>query len=153
MNGFPVMSADNSYTSTRGNVYVAYCVNPLTADVLNALYKDILYRYYGHKNGVCHIDDLYEVEWAYIPHFYYNFYVYQYSTSFTASMALSHDIINAKPGAVDKYLKFLSSGSSKYPIDLLKDTGVDMTTSVPFEKTMAAMNYYMDEVEKIINKK
>ncbi|MGE5355005.1 MAG: oligoendopeptidase F [Deltaproteobacteria bacterium] len=126
---------------------------PLTADVLNALYKDILYRYYGHNNGVCHIDDLYEIEWAYIPHFYYNFYVYQYATSFTASMALSHDIINAKAGAVEKYIKFLSSGSSKYPIDLLKDTGVDMTTSMPFEKTMAAMNYYMDEVEKILNKK
>jgi oligoendopeptidase F len=127
--------------------------NPLTADVLNSLYKDILYRYYGHKDGVCHIDDLYEIEWAYIPHFYYNFYVYQYATSFTASMALSQDIINKKPGSVDKYIKFLSSGSSKYPIDLLKDTGVDMTTSVPFEKTMSAMNYYMDEVEKIINKK
>ena len=127
--------------------------NPLTADVLNSLYKDILHRYYGHEQGVCQIDDLYSVEWAYIPHFYYNFYVYQYSTSFTASMALSHDIINKTPGAVDKYIKFLSSGSSKYPIDLLKETGIDMTTSVPFEKTMAAMNYYMDEVEKILNKK
>ena len=127
--------------------------NPLTADVLNKLYKDILYRYYGHDAGVTNIEDMYEVEWAYIPHFYYNFYVFQYSTSFTASMALSYDIINGNQEAVNKYIKFLSSGSSKYPIDLLKETGVDMTTSVPFEKTMAAMNYYIDEVEKILNKK
>ncbi|MEZ4907196.1 MAG: oligoendopeptidase F [Saprospiraceae bacterium] len=125
--------------------------NPLTADVLNNIYKDILYRYYGQKEGVTYIEDLYQVEWAYIPHFYYNFYVFQYSTSFTASMALSYDIINGDKEAVKKYIKFLSSGSSKYPIDLLKETGVDMTTAVPFEKTMAAMNYYMDEVEKILN--
>lgn len=127
--------------------------NPITADVLNRLYKDILYRYYGHNEGVTNIEEMYEVEWAYIPHFYYNFYVFQYSTSFTASMALSYDIINGNQEAVKKYIKFLSSGSSKYPIDLLKETGVDMTTAVPFEKTMAAMNYYIDEVEKIINSK
>jgi oligoendopeptidase F len=126
---------------------------PLTADVLNSIYKDLLYRYYGHSAGVCHIDDLYAVEWAFIPHFYYNFYVYQYSTSFTASMALSYDIINKTPGAVEKYIEFLSAGASKYPIDLLADTGVDMTSSGPFEKTIAAMNYYMDEVERILAKK
>lgn len=127
--------------------------NPLTADKLNAMYKDILYRYYGQNEGITNVEDLYQVEWAYIPHFYYNFYVYQYATSFTASNSLSQDIMKGTPGAVEKYLKFLSSGSSKYPIDLLKETGVDMTTSAPFEKTMAAMNYYMDEVEKILNKK
>ncbi|HAY71560.1 MAG TPA: oligoendopeptidase F, partial [Saprospirales bacterium] len=125
---------------------------PLTADVLNAMYKDILYRYYGHNEGICNIEDLYAVEWAYIPHFYYNFYVYQYATSFTASVALGQDILNGTPGATDKYLKFLSSGSSKYPIDLLKETGVDMTSEVPFVKAMEAMNYYMDEVEKLLGK-
>lgn len=125
---------------------------PLTADVLNEMYKDILYRYYGHNEGVTNIEDLYAVEWAYIPHFYYNFYVYQYATSFTASVALGQDILNGTPGAVQKYLTFLSSGSSKYPIDLLKATGVDMTSEVPFVKAMEAMNYYMDEVEKLLEK-
>lgn len=126
---------------------------PLTSDVLNALYKDILYRYYGHEEGVCHIEDLYEIEWAYIPHFYYNFYVYQYATSFSASVALSQDILNEKTGAVDKYLTFLSSGSSKYPIDLLRETGVDMTTGYAIEKTMEAMNELMDEVEEMLAKR
>jgi len=125
---------------------------PLTADVLNEMYKDILYRYYGHNEGVCNIEDIYAVEWAYIPHFYYNFYVYQYATSFTASVALGQDILNGTPEAVSKYLKFLSSGSSKYPIDLLKETGVDMTSEAPFVKAMTAMNYYMDEVEKLLAK-
>jgi oligoendopeptidase F len=126
---------------------------PLTSDVLNEMYKDILYRYYGHEEGVCHIEDLYEIEWAYIPHFYYNFYVYQYATSFSASVALSQDILNDKPGAVDRYLAFISSGSSKYPIDLLRDTGVDMTTGYAIEKTMEAMNEMMDEVEEMLEKR
>lgn len=123
---------------------------PLTSDVLNELYKDILYRYYGHNEGVCYIEDLYEIEWAYIPHFYYNFYVFQYATSFSASVALSQDILAGKEGSVEKYLNFISSGSSKYPIDLLKATGVDMTSGTPIAKTMEAMNFYMDEVEKLL---
>jgi oligoendopeptidase F len=126
---------------------------PLTSDVLNEIYKDILYRYYGHEENVCYIEDLYEIEWAYIPHFYYNFYVYQYATSFSASVALSQDILAGKEGAVDKYLNFISSGSSKYPIDLLRETGVDMTTGYAIEKTMEAMNELMDEVEEMLDKR
>jgi len=82
-----------------------------------------------------------------------NFYVYQYSTSFTASMSLAEKVMNKEPGAVEKYLKFLSSGGSDYPINLLKNAGVDMTTSVPFEKTIEAMNKVMDEIETILDKK
>ncbi len=99
------------------------------------------------------IDDYIKIEWANIPHFYMNFYVYQYSTSFTASMSLAEKVMNNEPGAVEKYLKFLSSGGSDYPINLLKNAGVDMTTSVPFEKTIQAMNKVMDEIETILNKK
>ena len=66
---------------------------PLTGDVLSKLYGDILKKYYGHDKGVCYIDDKYTVEWAYVPHFYYNFYVYQYATSFTASTALSEKLL------------------------------------------------------------
>ncbi|MHC4367237.1 MAG: M3 family oligoendopeptidase [Planctomycetota bacterium] len=126
---------------------------PLTGDVLTQLYGQILKKYYGHDQGVCHIDDLYEVEWAYIPHFYYNFYVYQYSTSFTASTALSEKVLAKEEGAVEKYIEFLSAGGSEYPIDLLKKAGVDMTTAEPFDKTMAAMNRTMDEIEAILKKK
>jgi oligoendopeptidase F len=126
---------------------------PLTGDVLTELYAEILKKYYGHEEGVTLIEDHVTVEWAYIPHFYYNFYVYQYATSFTASTALAEKVINGEEGAVESLLTFLSSGGSKYPIDLLKDAGVDMTTSEPFEKTMAAMNRTMDEIEKILDKK
>ena len=126
---------------------------PLTGDVLTELYGDILKRYYGHDKGICHIDDLYTVEWAYIPHFYYNFYVYQYSTSFTASTALAEQVLSKEKGAVKKYIDFISSGGSEYPIDLLKKAGVDMTSAEPFNKTMAAMNRTMDEIEAILAKK
>ena len=94
-----------------------------------------------------------DMEWAFIPHFYYNFYVYQYSTSFTASISLAQKVVNGEPGALEKYITFLSAGGSDYPIELLKDAGVDMTSSEPFDKTIEAMNKVMDEIEKILDKK
>jgi len=126
---------------------------PLTGDALTKLYSDILKRYYGHEKGICHIDELYTVEWAYIPHFYYNFYVYQYSTSFTASTALAEQVLSKEKGAVKNYIDFISAGGSEYPIDLLKKAGVDMTSAEPFTKTMVAMNRTMDEIEAILTKK
>jgi len=126
---------------------------PLTGDALTELYGDILKRYYGHDKGICHIDELYTVEWAYIPHFYYDFYVYQYSTSFTASTALAEQVLGKEKGTVKNYIDFISSGGSDYPIDLLKKAGVDMTSAEPFKKTMVAMNRTMDEIEAILAKK
>lgn len=126
---------------------------PLTGDVLNEIYGEILKKYYGHDKGICHIDDLYAVEWAYVPHFYYNFYVYQYSTSFTASTALAEKVLGKEKGAVGKYIEFISSGGSDYPIELLKKAGVDMAGAEPFNKTMTAMNRTMDEIEAILEKK
>ena len=125
---------------------------PLTGDSLNKIYGDILRKYYGADKGVCQIDDLYSVEWAYIPHFYYNFYVYQYATSFAASTDLSQKVLAKEDGALKKYIEFLSAGGSDYPIELLKKAGVDMTTSEPFDKTIAAMNNTMDQIEEILNK-
>ncbi|MHC4363475.1 MAG: oligoendopeptidase F, partial [Planctomycetota bacterium] len=126
---------------------------PLTGDVLTELYGDILTKYYGQEKGICLIDDLYKIEWAYIPHFYYNFYVYQYSTSFTASTALSEKVLSGEKGEVEKYINFISSGGSDYPIALLKKAGVDMTTGEPFDKTMTVMNRTMDEIEAILTKR
>lgn len=123
---------------------------PLTGDTFTQLYGDILRDYYGHEQGICEIDDLYALEWAYIPHFYYNFYVYQYSTSFTAATALAEAVFSGEEGAVQRYLDFISAGGSDYPIEILKQAGVDMTTSEPFQKTMAAMNRTMDEIEAIL---
>jgi len=125
----------------------------LTGDSFTEAYRDIVRRYYGHDQGICNVDDIINVEWAYIPHFYYNFYVYQYSTSFTASTALVEKVLNKEDNALEKYIKFISSGGSDYPINLLRQAGVDMTTSEPFDKTMDAMNWAMDEIEKILEKK
>jgi oligoendopeptidase F len=126
---------------------------PLTGEVLSNMYKELVRRYYGHDQGICYVDDNISMEWAFIPHFYYGFYVYQYSTSFTASISLAERVLNKEPGALEAYKKFLSSGASDYPIELLKKAGVDMTTSAPFDKTIAAMNSVMNEIEKILDKK
>ncbi|MGB2867308.1 MAG: oligoendopeptidase F [Bacteroidota bacterium] len=123
----------------------------LTGDVLDDLYAEITKNYYGHDKGVCVVDDEVKAEWAYIPHFYYNFYVYQYATSFTASTALSEQVLAGDKTATKRYLDFLSAGGSDYPIELLKKAGVDMTTSKPFELTMKKMNRVMDEMERILN--
>jgi len=128
---------------------------PLTGEKLTELYLKLLKEYYGHDKGVCNIKDLYGIEWAYIPHFYYNFYVYQYATSITASSMIAANIRSEKNGdaAREAYLKMLSSGSAKYPIDLLKDAGVDMTTSEPFNAAIKEMNTVMDEMEKLLAEK
>jgi oligoendopeptidase F len=124
---------------------------PLTGDILNQVYDEIVKKYYGHNNNVCIVDDEIKAEWMYIPHFYYNFYVYQYATAFTASAALSERTLSGNKDATKKYIEFLSSGGSDYPINLLKTAGVDMTTSEPFELTMKKMNRVMDEMEKILD--
>ena len=123
---------------------------PLTGDALSKLYLEIAKKYYGHDQGVCLVDDYVANEWGYIPHFYGNFYVYQYATSFTASSALSEKVLSGDPGATERYLKFISSGGSKYPIDLLKEAGVDMTTGEPLELTIRKMNRVMDQMEALL---
>ena len=124
----------------------------LTGDRLNELYREITRKYYGHDKGVCIVDDEIKSEWSYIPHFYYNFYVYQYATAFTASAALSEQVLAGDKAATKRYVDFLSAGGSDYAIDLLKNAGVDMTTSQPFELTMKKMNRVMDEMEKILDR-
>jgi oligoendopeptidase F len=129
---------------------------PLTGESLSKLYLDLTRRYYGHDQGVVQVAEAYGAEWAYIPHFYSNFYVYQYATSLIGGMSLAENIIGkdaVKSGRAakgrDAYLALLKAGSSKYPVELLKDAGVDMTTSQPFEAAMREMNRIMDEIERI----
>jgi len=129
----------------------------LSGEGMSKLYLDIVRRYYGHDSGVCSVDELYGTEWSYIPHFYRDFYVYQYATSIVASTALANGILDDaahhSTARRDAYLKMLSSGSSQYPIDLLKAAGVDMTTSAPFLAAMKEMNGDMDEMEKLLARK
>jgi len=125
----------------------------LTGESISEIYKGITETYYGHTKGICDVNDIIQYEWADIPHFYMNFYVFQYATSWTASSALAGKILDGDKTAIQKYLEFLSTGSSKYPIDLLKDAGVDMTSSIPFEITMKNMNQAMGEIEMILDKR
>jgi oligoendopeptidase F len=123
---------------------------PLTGEALDKLYADITRKYYGHDKGVSIVDDYVAHEWSFIPHFYRTYYVFQYATSFTASAALAAKVLEGDPAATKRYLAFLGSGGSKYPIELLRDAGVDMTTDEPLELTMKKMNRVMDEMEKLL---
>ena len=123
---------------------------PITGKVLSELYLDITRRYYGHDAGVCTVDDRLAIEWAYIHHFYMGFYVYQYSTSFVASQALTEMVLKDQSDALSRYMDFLKAGDSKYPIDELTDAGVNMLTSEPFDLVIVKMNKLMDEVEKLL---
>lgn len=119
----------------------------LTADYLCETYKKINELYYG-PNVV--IDEEIAMEWARIPHFYYNYYVFQYATGYSAAVALSEKILQEGKPAVDKYIDFLKSGSSDYPINVLKKAGVDMTTEEPVNNAMKLFSKLVDEMDKLI---
>lgn len=124
----------------------------LTADWLNQKYLDLTRTYYGHDKGVTLVDDYIEVEWSKIPHFFYNFYVFQYSTGIISSMALSQNILTGKDGAVDKYLGMLRSGNSDYSIKLLQKAGVDMTSSDPYKAAFKRFDLLVSEMETIFDR-
>ena len=123
---------------------------PITGDALARLYLDITRRYYGHDQGIVVVDEDVANEWSYIPHFYSEFYVFQYATSFTAAEALAARVIAGDSSATARFLAFLGSGSSKYPIDLLKDAGIDMSTDEPLDQTMQTMHRVMDEIDSLL---
>jgi len=123
---------------------------PIVGEAVDKLFLEITRRYYGHDQGVCIVDDYVAHEWSFIPHFYSDFYVYQYATSFTASEALAVKVKSGDPEATKRFLTFLSSGGSKYPVDLLKEAGVDMTTDEPLNLTIESMNRTMDEMERLL---
>ncbi|HZE59235.1 MAG TPA: oligoendopeptidase F [Burkholderiales bacterium] len=121
----------------------------LSGKKLSDIYGEILRRYHGEREGVVKIDDLYTVEWAYIPHFYYTFYVFQYATSIAASSLLADAVLKGEPGARDRYLKLLGSGGPDYPYELVKAAGVDLASSAPYQAVIGRMNRVMDEIEAI----
>ena len=125
----------------------------LSGQKLSQIYGDILRRYHGDAQGVLKIDDLVTVEWAYIPHFYRRFYVYQYATSIAAGTAFADRILKGEPGAVDTYLGLLKAGGSDHPYDLVKRAGVDLATPAPYRALFARMNDIMDQIEAILAKR
>ena len=119
----------------------------LTADMLCAEYARLCKLYYGEDMVV---DDQIAMEWARIPHFYYNYYVFQYATGYSAAIALSRRILREGESAVKDYLGFLSGGCSKSPIDLLKGAGVDMTSPAPVNDALQLFGELLDEMESLM---
>jgi oligoendopeptidase F len=118
----------------------------LTADSLNQLYRQLNVEYYGPDMVV---DEQIDLEWARIPHFYNNFYVYKYATGFSAATSLSRQILEEGQPAVERYLGFLKSGGSDYPLELLKRAGVDMTSSEPISEALAVFKELLEQMEEL----
>jgi len=119
----------------------------LTADVLSKVYYELNKKYYGPDMVS---DPEIAVEWARIPHFYYNFYVYQYATGVSAAVAIANRILKEGAPAVEQYIKFLSSGCTDAPVELLKIAGVDMTTKEPIQAALNVFGELLDEMETLI---
>ncbi len=120
---------------------------PLTAEKLCQEYRKLNEEYFGPDMVV---DDEIAMEWARIPHFYYNYYVFQYATGYSAAIALSQKILKEGAPAVEKYLEFLSGGRSKAPVELLKGAGVDMSSPEPVNEALALFGRLIEEMEQLV---
>ena len=123
----------------------------LSGDRISEIYGEILRRYHGHDEGIVVIDDLYTNEWMFIQHFYFNMYVFQYSTSKTAGTALYSKIVNEGEAGVQNYKNLLKAGGSNYPYLLLVEAGVDLAKPEPYQAIIAKMNAIMDEMERLLD--
>ncbi len=122
----------------------------LTGEALSKLYLELLRAYQGHDTGACVVDDIFAIEWACVPHFYYDFYVYQYSTGIVAANSLADDVLKGRSGARDRYARFLESGGSDYPLEILRRAGVDLESHAPYEATFKAMDLKLDALEALL---
>jgi len=122
----------------------------LSGERISEIYGEILKRYHGHDEGVVVIDDLYTNEWMFVPHFYFNMYVFQYATSQTAGTALYAKIVEEGEAGVENYKNLLRAGGSDYPYTLLSNAGVDLAQPGPYRAVVAKMNAIMDEMERIL---
>ena len=124
---------------------------PLTAEVFDALYLEITRRYYGHDEGVVEVDARYASEWAYIPHFYYNFYVFQYVSGMVAAQALAQGILTEGKPAADRYMReLLSAGDSKPSLEILRSAGVDLESPLPYAQAMTTFEHALESTEALL---
>ena len=124
---------------------------PLTGPRLTEIYGDLLKRYHGHDLGVLTIDDAYTVEWAFIPHFYYDFYVFQYATSITGAAWFAEQFLAGDEAVRDAFIRVLSAGGSDYPHNiLLNEAGLDMTQAEAYEPVLRRMENLMDRIEGLL---
>jgi oligoendopeptidase F len=123
---------------------------PLSGARMSELYLGILRKYYGEAEGVMTINPAYAIEWAYIPHFFYNFYVYQYATSIAGAARFTDAIISEGKPAAERFLALLRAGGSDYPYELYKRAGIDMASPEPYQALIARMNRIMDDIENLL---
>jgi len=119
---------------------------PLTADILSNIYYDLNKKYFEAEVNV---DEEISMEWARIPHFYTSFYVYKYATGFSSAIAISDMILKEGQPAVDRYIKFLKSGSSDYPLELLKIAGVDLSTPKPVQDALDVFEKILGNLKRL----
>ena len=124
----------------------------LTPEWLDNTYLQLTCRYYGHDKGILVVPGFIENEWSYVHHFYYNFYVYQYSTGIAAATMLAEMVLNGGKNEAHRYLNFLKSGGSRYPLHILKDTGVDLTSPQPVHIALKRFDSVIDEMEAILQR-
>jgi oligoendopeptidase F len=122
----------------------------LTGETLSAIYLELLRVYQGHDAGACEVEDLFAIEWACVPHFYYDFYVYQYATGIVAANHLAGEVLAGDTDAVERYLRFLGSGASDYPLSLLRSAGVDLESPAPYAATLRALDRKLDDLESLL---
>ncbi|MDP6580864.1 MAG: oligoendopeptidase F [Vicinamibacterales bacterium] len=124
----------------------------LSGEKMTGVYEALLRQYHGADTGVMTIDPAYAVEWAFIPHFYRNFYVFQYATSIAGGTMFAERFLTGDEQARDDYLAVLSAGGSRYAYELLREYGIDLATNVPYDALIARMDRVMDQIEEILDR-
>ena len=124
----------------------------LSGAKMTEMYAKLVRQYHGSDEGVLDYDSAYAVEWPFIPHFYRNFYVFQYATSIAGGTMFAERFLNGDQQARDDYLAVLSAGGSRYAYELLQDYGIDLATDAPYDALIARMDRIMDEIEVILNR-
>ena len=120
---------------------------------MTGTYGSLLRRYHGADAGVMAIDPAYAVEWMFIPHFYGNFYVFQYATSIAAAALFAERFLAGDEKVRDDYLAVLSAGGSRYACELLGEYGIDLATHAPYDALVARMDRTMDRIETILDRR
>ena len=124
----------------------------LTGDRMSEVYEQLVREYHGSDSGVLTYDSAYAIEWAFIPHFYRNFYVFQYATSIAGGTMFAERFLTGDQQARDDYLAVLSSGGSRYAYELLQEYGIDLATDAPYDALISRMDRVMDEIEAILDR-
>ena len=125
----------------------------LTGQCASEIYAELLAEYHGWNEGAMKPSQDAAIEWAVVPHFYYNFYVYQYATGIIAAEALSQALLAGEPGAVDRYIAFLSAGGSQHPLDLLRLAGVDLESDALYQGVFDGLARMLDDLEALLEKR